>query len=359
MRYPDFLKDNGRIGFVAPSFGASSEPYYTRFVEAKKNFANLGYKCVEGPNVYENKGIGKSNTPIACGQEINDFFTTDRSDVILSVGGGETMCEDLDYIDFEAIAKARPIWYMGYSDNTNLTFTLPTLCDTAAIYASCAGSYFSPMHKSEQDALALLRGEKLGFTNYEKWELFETEDSENNPLAPLNATEPFKLSAYIDGRLYRSSDTEEQYSNEIQNVDLSVEGRLLGGCLDILNILAGTQYDRVREFNNKYEKDGVIWFLEACDANVFSIRRILWQLGNAGWFDNARGFLIGRPLHYEENIMGLDRFEAVTGILGKYKVPIILDLDIGHLPPRMPILTGALAKATVKGNSFGISYKLS
>ena len=27
MRYPEFLKDNGSIGFVAPSFGCNIEPY--------------------------------------------------------------------------------------------------------------------------------------------------------------------------------------------------------------------------------------------------------------------------------------------------------------------------------------------
>lgn len=44
------------------------------------------------------------------------------------------MCEDLDYVDFERVKEADPKWYMGYSDNTNFTFLLTTLCDTASIY---------------------------------------------------------------------------------------------------------------------------------------------------------------------------------------------------------------------------------
>lgn len=51
------------------------------------------------------------------------------------------MCEVLDYVDFDRIRKAEPKWYMGYSDNTNLVFLLTTLCDTAAVYGPCAGSF--------------------------------------------------------------------------------------------------------------------------------------------------------------------------------------------------------------------------
>ena len=36
MRYPEFLKENGTIGFVAPSFGAATEPYRSAFVNALK-----------------------------------------------------------------------------------------------------------------------------------------------------------------------------------------------------------------------------------------------------------------------------------------------------------------------------------
>lgn len=52
-----------------------------------------------------------------------------------------------------------------------------------------------------------------------------------------------------------------------------MEGRLLGGCLDCLVNLVGTGYDKVAAFVEKYKEDGIIWFLESCDLNVFSIAR--------------------------------------------------------------------------------------
>ena len=50
--------------------------------------------------------------------------------------------------------------------------------------------------------------------------------------------------------------------------NFTMQGRLLGGCLDCLSNLAGTKYDKVAEFNEKYKEDGVIWFIESCDLSV-------------------------------------------------------------------------------------------
>ena len=107
-----------------------------------------------------------------------------------------------------------------------------------------------------------------------------------------------------------------------------------------------------------YEKDGLIWFLEACDLNVLSIRRALWQLDQAGWFRTARGFLIGRPYLYGEEIMGLDQYRAVTDILGSYGVPIVMDADLGHHPPMMPIISGSMGSLITQGNNLKLTMKL-
>lgn len=71
--------------------------------------------------------------------------------------------------------------------------------------------------------------------------------------------------------------------------NIQIEGRLLGGCLDSLATLCGTKFDQVKQFNETYKEDGVVWFLEACDLNVMGIRRALWQLDEAGWFQNTKG----------------------------------------------------------------------
>jgi muramoyltetrapeptide carboxypeptidase LdcA involved in peptidoglycan recycling len=135
-----------------------------------------------------------------------------------------------------------------------------------------------------------------------------------------------------------------------------MKGILLGGCLDCLINMCGTKYDKVKEFNKKHP-EGVIWFLEACDLSPLGIRRALWQLKEAGWFENANGFLIGRPLCGEANWMGVDRFNAVTDILGELGKPMLLDIDLGHVPPALPIITGANAKVVYKNENIYIHYE--
>ena len=69
MKYPTSLPGGGTIGFVAPSFGCSIEPYKSAFNNAQKKFKELGYRLQLGPNCYEGKGIGISNTPELCGKD--------------------------------------------------------------------------------------------------------------------------------------------------------------------------------------------------------------------------------------------------------------------------------------------------
>ncbi len=341
MRYPDFLPDGGTIGFIAPSFGNSTEPYISMFNNALLKFKGMGYNLLEGPNARCGKGIGKSNTPEACADEINDFFINKRSDVIISCGGGELMCEDLDFVDFEGLKKAVPTWFMGYSDNTNLTFLLPTICDTAAIYAPCAGTFgMEPWHPAIRDAFDLLCGKKLSFSSYDGWESEELKSPEN-PLIPYNINE--KYSQTVAGNRDKAK---------------AFEGRLIGGCLDCLVNLVGTRFDRVKEFNRRYADEGIIWFIESCDLNVMSVRRALWHMENAGWFENVKGFLVGRPYLYNDSFGDFDMNDAVTGILSKYDVPIILGMDLGHRPPMIPMVSGAYAKVTTGENSVTVEHVL-
>ena len=109
MRYPKPLQKGGTIGFIAPSFGCAIEPYDSRFKNALKIFKEMGYKTYLGPNCYEASGIGISNTPEKCGNELNsvmiekDFLDSseyDKSDVIITCGGGELMVEVVPFIDF-------------------------------------------------------------------------------------------------------------------------------------------------------------------------------------------------------------------------------------------------------------------
>lgn len=364
MRYPKFLSENGTIGFVAPSFGCSTEPYRTAFDNAQKRFKELGHTLDLGPNCYEEKGIGISNTPKACGKELTEYYCSENNDILISCGGGELMCETMNYVDFEKIKAANPKWYMGYSDNTNMIFLLTTICDTAAVYGPCAAAFgMEPWHESLQDAYQLLRGQKNSMQGYELWEKESLKDEEH-PLVPYHVTQQRDLRLFPAESLVDSKtgevcvqSTDGFSGREHPEVEIKMEGRLLGGCMDCLVNLLGTKFDNVANFNERYKEEGIVWFMESCDLNVMAIRRAIWQMKNAGWFKYTKGFLIGRPYCFGQELMGLDQYHAVVDLLAEYGVPVIMDADIGHLSPMMPLVCGSYAKVSTKGNDITIKME--
>lgn len=354
MRYPKFLQAGGTIGFPAPSYGANIEPYKTAFGHALETFQAKGFSTVVGPNAYAGDGIGISATPGKCAAELTDMYCSSDNDVLISIGGGELMCETLANVDFDAIRAAEPKWFQGFSDNTNFTFALATLADTAAVYGPCAGSFgMEPWHPCLEDSLGVLNGSlaragadgatHLTTHGYSHFEVEGRKDAEH-PLAPYNCTQLSLKRVFAGGEM------------RLGDGAAHMEGRLLGGCMDILAMLVGTRFDNVAAFNERYRENGVIWFLESCDLNPMAIRRALWQMLNAGWFETAKGFVIGRPLCGNEPLLGLSATEAVRGILEPLGVPIVMDADIGHIPPSMPVICGSYAHVTCMGNDVSIEH---
>ncbi len=333
MKEPKRIRKNSFISLVAPSFGCTAEPYKTRLEKSIKIFKSLGFNVKEGKNIYLNDGVAASNTPKDRAKEFMDAYLDDKSDIVWSVGGGETMCEILPFIDFELIKNSKPKWFIGFSDNTNLTFTLTTLSNLITIYGPCANKFFlHPFKYDSKDTLYILNGVKE-INGYDKREKKSLADEEN-PLTDYNLTKDVVIKSY-------------SYTK-------SISGMLLGGCLDCLITLCGTKYDNMKKFNQLH-KD-IIWFLEACDLNPLGIRRALFTLKEAGWFKNAKGFLIGRPLCDDLVMMEVDKEKAVIDILGDLDVPILLDVPLGHYSPSMPMKNGAYAIVTYKNNNLTIKY---
>ena len=93
--------------------------------------------------------------------------------------------------------------------------------------------------------------------------------------------------------------------------------------------------------------------------NLMSIRRAMWQMDHAGWFRNCKGFLIGRPrlgMGVEE--FGIDHYQAAYEMIRKYNVPVLMDVDIGHLSPMMPLVCGSMARVLSDGVNYSVKMQL-
>ena len=333
MKYGLFITADKTLYLTSPSFGCSTSPYKEKLMMAISHFNEYKIKTVNGPYIYNQLDL-LSSTPKECA---NDFMYAYKNyDYILSVGGGEAMIQLLPYIDFDELKKLQPKLFMGYSDNTILTFLLPTICDVASVYGlNAPGFGTTSLLPYQKDQLDLMLGKKLSFNGYEKYEAISLR-TEDNPCIEINPTEPSIITSY-------------------PNNNITLTGRIIGGCIDVLSTIIGTKYDNVCNFNNKY--DDLLWFFEACDMTPIEVYRRLLQMKYSGWFNNAKGFLFGRP--FIRDVMFNKTYkDYIIDALADLKLPIIFDLDIGHVPPQIPVIVGSVATIKVNDSKYSISYEL-
>ena len=60
-----------------------------------------------------------------------------------------------------------------------------------------------------------------------------------------------------------------------------------------------------------------------------------------GWLNNVNGILIGRT--FMKDVEYFTFKEAIKRALGDLEVPVIYDVDIGHVPPQFIIINGSYA----------------
>ena len=339
MIYPDFLKPGDRIGVSAFSCGVTDEPGKRRFQNARKKLMKKGYDVAFTENVFTSLPSGASSSGQDRAKQLLELVEDPQTKAIISAAGGSLLVEMLPYIDFDQI-KAHPKWIQGYSDNTSLLYYLTAKYDIATSYSNNFGEFgMQNWEKHVRDNLAVLEGhlqKQESYPFYEPKKGFE-EDTEDTAYKGHTYTEPVLWN--------EGTGKEEQ----------TIEGRLIGGCLDVLFFLAGTRYDATRDFISRYKEDGILWYFESFQANADDLQMHLWQLKEMGWFEHTKGILFGRPLFFE-SWDEKSYQDTVMYMLKDLHVPILFDADFGHVVPRMTMINGAFAKVDYKDHKAEIKY---
>jgi muramoyltetrapeptide carboxypeptidase len=120
-------------------------------------------------------------------------------------------------------------------------------------------------------------------------------------------------------------------------------GRLLGGCLTLVETAIGTQWD--------LETDDAILVLEDRGMKPWQVDRALMHLKQAGKFANVRGIVLGDFPECEAPIPGSatvrDVYQRILVPLG---VPIVFGAPIGHtMRPMLTLPLGVEARLTSEG----------
>lgn len=325
MIYPKNLENGFKIGVTAPSAGFTDEIDLIRLESGVRNFEDLGYPVLVTDNVRRHEK-GRSSDGITRAREMEQLFLNPEVGAIIAASGGDYLVEMLSHIDLEIIKKY-PKWIQGYSDTTGILFTITTNLEIATLYANNFGSFgMEKWHDSLRDNLKILEGYEIEQKSFHKFQ-----DGFKQ-----------KITGYEGFELEKEVNWVNLYPRGWEpGSELTLSGRALGGCLDVLLNLIGTRFDKTKDFIKHYQKDKIVWFLESFDLGSEALIRGLWQLKEAGWFDHAAGFIFGRPAMYHSDT-DTTYAEAVQTVLGELQVPIILDADIGHKPPQFTMMNGAL-----------------
>lgn len=337
MYFPNFLKENDCIGVPAPSAAADNIQRINKMNNAKKNLESLGYKVVLSNNIFNNNN-GRSASAEERASEVNNMIQNPNINMILCACGGDFLVEALPYINFELI-KSNPKFVAGFSDPTGILFPLTTKYDIATIYGQNFSSFgMQNMHKSLLDFLEIAKGNLIEEKSYDLYE--------NESLESVTGLEDYNL-------------TEKVYWNTLYNEEVSVKGRIIGGCFDIISELAGTKYDGTKEFNEKYKNDGIIWYFDNCEFSKEETIRTLWKLNELDYFKYTKCVIFGRfgadiPSYY-----GYDTKSCLEdSVLKKLNIPVIYDADISHKNPCMTIINGAIASVFLKDGKGKITFEL-
>ena len=121
------------------------------------------------------------------------------------------------------------------------------------------------------------------------------------------------------------------------------DGRVLGGCLTILQTTLGTPWE--------LDTDGAILLLEDTQMKPYQVDRALMHLKQAGKFEKVRGIILGEFPGCEPPISGSPSVRWVCEhILSPLNIPIVFGAPVGHAKRAMlTIPLGVRAKLQAKG----------
>lgn len=325
IQYPTLEKE-ATIGVTATSSGVPTE-LHNMLKLACSRMEDRGFKVICGDTVWT-QDKAKSSLAINRAQEFTSMMQNDQINLIIPPWGGELLLEILELIDFE---NYKSKWILGYSD-TSVLLLATTLCSGIATahgtnIVDLRGEYSDETTAMWQNVLTTKSGESV--LQYSSLK-YQKEWEHANPSSCV-----FHL-------------TDETYWKTTTNNKVKLQGRLLGGCIDVIRHLIGTPFGDVQTFRKKFiNNESILWYFENCELTTTDLRRTLVQMKLAGWFEDSTGIMFGRS---DANTpVGNYTIEDVYNDLSEeLGIPVIYDIDCGHVPPQITFINGAYAVVEVE-----------
>ncbi|QKV94908.1 LD-carboxypeptidase [Streptomyces sp. NA02950] len=305
---PPTLRPRDVIGLVSPSApGAPVAPQ--RFRRATDALRNMGFTVREGSRTW---GTGDSaGTPQERADEINEFIRDPGVRAIVATIGGHTCNAILPLIDYAGL-REDPKILIGYSDITALLLACVAKSDVVTFHGPTLLAEFGEFP-------APLPGTR---------DAFLTAVSQTAAVGPLQQP-PEWTDEHL---LWDSEDTRARSLKPSRPRSWIVEGKgvgpLLGGNLDTLSVLGGTEY--LPDFR------GAILVWETCLTSINRIDQLLTHLEMVGIMDDLAGMMVGHGFRasgeFEDALHG-----HVAERYADHGFPVVAGVLAGHCDP-MPTL---------------------
>ncbi len=340
INYPTPLKKGDTIGITAPSSGVTGV-IVKKLENAKSQLNNLGYNFIETDSVKNQSKLTSAPSSIRA-KEFTSLYLNEDVRAIIPPWGGEFLMDMLPYLNYEKLREAEPKWILGFSDISTLLFTLTLKLNIATAHGPNLLDFGNtPIHESVLETLNILnkeKGENFVQHSLDRYQKEWLEVTKNN-IPPYNLTEKV------------------EWKNLGNKKEVECSGRLMGGNLDVICKLIGTPYDLVENFINMHNSDGFIWYFESCEMDSSDIYRTLWQMKMNGWFEECKGILYGRAEGYSD-VEDFTLVDSLEYSLSDLDVPVIYNVDLGHMPPQLVFINGAYATVNVKEGEGEIKQEL-
>ncbi len=343
FQVPPRLKPQDKIAIVSPSSGmAFLFPWvYEQGLDQLKKVFHL--EPIEFPSARKSPEFLSQN-PEARAEDINKAFADPTIKAIIATIGGDDQIRVLPYLNKEVISK-NPKIFMGYSDATNLHLFLWDL-GIISYYGGALMTQFAMSGGMHDFTVQSIRKA-----------LFEPSIGEVKP-AP----------AYTDVDLewadkQNLTKKRPMYPSKgwvwHRKSDKVIEGRLWGGCLEILD----AHLNRRQYLPELKSLEQSVLFLETSEempSDAF-VYRFIAKLGELKILNKLQAILMGYPKTQFCGKLapgGREAFahaqqEAVKKALQDYEIliPVIFNMNFGHTDPQTIVPSGGNVKIDCKTQS--------
>jgi len=326
---PRRLVAGDTIATVSPSWGGPGifpERYAAGKAQLEQTF---GVRVVEmAHTLAPDEWIARN--PRARADDLINAFADPSIAGIFATIGGEDCIRLLPYLDL-AVIRANPKVFLGFSDTTALHL---------ACYAAGLTSFYGPsimagfaenagMHAYTAEGVqrALFSAEPMGDipVNTEGWTTERIEWADP--------------SLQSQRRLMQPADA----PRILQGVG-TVSGHLLGGCVEVLEMVKGTGW-----WPGKADWDGAIMFLETSEdaPSPSFIRHCMRNYAATGIVGGLAGLLIARADTHGDDSYQQAIETAVLDVLaeaGRSDLPVLAGHDFGHTQPMLTLPYGVQAR---------------